>query len=331
MTNNPFLSTTFKKIWLKHFNNGKPSHGFKFISDLTFIKQKYFPLYINTGKNHTNGISYRLTQPDLNTDFKKKVFLIYDVPTYFKTDINTHNPKLKLNCIDQYNGVLTDVNEYESYDDFYMSKFKSKTRYNLNKKKKQLESGFNISYSFYDENTTEDEYGFLSLHLKELITKRFNSRKENNQVVSEWNYYQELMYPMLKEKRAVIITVNHDNIPIGMTFNFLSENVLFYAITTFDTDFLDYNIGHTTIMEVFKWSFDNGINIIDFSKGQTEYKSRWENKEYQFQNHILYDASSIRATLLGKTISNYFKFKQYLRDKNFNLLFSKLKFLLKSS
>ena len=327
MNNNPFLSKTFIKIWLKHFNHGKTSYRFKFINDLMFIKHKFLPVYFNVGVNHTNGISYKLNDPKFQTDYKNKVFLIYDVPTYFKINTDTFDSKLEINKINQYDGVLTNIEQYDSYDDFYLSRFSSKTRYNLNKKKKQLESSFNISYSIYDKNVSDETYNLLSKDLKRLITKRFNSRKENNQVISEWTYYQDLMLPMLKENKAVIITVNDNNVPIGMTFNFLSEDVLFYAITTFDTDYLNYNIGHTTIMEIFKWCFKNKINIIDFSKGSTEYKSRWQTDVYQFQNHVLYDSSNIYTILIAKIISNYFYLKQFLRDKNINSLFSKLKFL----
>lgn len=330
MKENPFLSKTFTKIWLKHFNANRPFYNFNFISDLRFIKSKFLPVYFNVGKNSTNGISYNLNDFNHHNDFKKKVFLIYDVPSYFNINHDNTNSKLKINCINQYKGILTDISEYDSFEDFFQSKFKSKTRYNLRKKQKQLESSFNISYSIYDDKTTDEEYEFLATHFKNQITKRFDGLKKHNRTINSWAYYHDVMFQMLKEKKAIIVTVNRDDKPIGMTFNFLGDKILFYAITTFDTDYLKFNIGHTTIMQILKWCFNNNYEILDFSKGETEYKSRWMTHDYHFQNHILYDSKSISATLIAKAISSYFKFKQFLRDKNINMLYTKMKFLVKN-
>lgn len=331
MQYNPFTSNTFATIWLKHFNNLKPSLSFNFIKQLTFIKNKFLPLYINVGKNNTNGISYKLDDSKLHSDYKNKVFLIYDVPTYFKLNTPKLSSNLKLKTVNQYNGALTNIDEFYTFDDFLLSKFKSKNRYNLKKKKKQLESNFNISYSVYDNTISEEMYVFLSEHLNRLIAKRFNSKKTNNRVLNEWNYYKELMLPMLKEKKAVILTVNNDNIPIGMTYNFLSDDTLFYSITTFDIEYTNFNIGHTTIMEILKWCFDNKIKIIDFSKGEAEYKSRWLTDIYFFQNHILYDSNSLISSIIAEFIYHYFKLKQYLRDMNVNSLYTKLKYIFKKN
>lgn len=331
MKNNPFISQSFTKIWLKHFNAGQEAYSFNFIKGLSFLKQKLLPIYTNVGKNNTNGISYSLNDISQHKDYKKNVFIIYDVPTYFNIAEENKNSRLKTKRINQYKGVLIDISAYESFDDLLQNKFKAKSRYNLRKKQKQLENNFNITYCIYDDKITTEEYNFLAKHLKEQITKRFDGLKKHNRVVNTWDYYYDLMLPLIKEKKAVIITVNRDNIPIGMTFNLLSEKVLFYAITTFDTDFINYNIGHTTIMQILKWCFENNYDIVDFSKGETEYKNRWLSSCYHFQNHILYDSKSISATLFANAISIYFQFKQFLRNQNINMFYTRLKFLFKKN
>jgi len=331
LKNNPFLSEKFTNTWLKHFNSKAATHSFNFIKGLGFLKHEIFPIYTNVGKNNTNGISYTLNNLDHFKDYKKKVFLIYDVPTYFNINQDDNNSNLKTNRINQYKGVLIDISEYESFDDLLQNKFKAKSRYNLRKKQKQLEKNFNITYSVYEDKITDEEYKFLAKHLRQQITKRFDSLKKHNRVVNSWDYYYDLMLLLLREKKAVMVTVNNNNTPIGMTFNLLSDKVLFYAITTFDTDYLKYNIGHTTIMQIIKWCFDNDFEIVDFSKGETEYKNRWLSSSYHFQNHILYDSKSVSATLLAKAISSYFIFKQFLRDKNINMLYVKIKFWTKKS
>lgn len=331
MTNNPFLSETFASIWLKHFNMKGSSYKFDFIKNVSFIKSRFLPLYINVGKNITNGMSYKFNGLKDHLDYKNKVFLIYDVPTYFDLNAPEQDSKFKIKHINQYKGVLADISDYQSLDDLLQHNFKSKNRYNLKKKLKHLETCFNLSYSTYYGDISDKEYQHIAERLKALIAKRFNSLKKHNMVISSWDYYLDLMRPMIINKKAVLVTVNIDNNPVGMSFNFLSDNVLFYAITTFDTDYLNFNIGHTTIMQIFKWCFENNISILDFSKGETEYKNRWMNRKYYFQCHILYDSGSVFPTIIAHILSGYFKFKQHLRDKNVNTLFAKLKFLLKRS
>jgi hypothetical protein len=330
--NNPFLSNTFVKIWNKHFKANNKTHRFKFIPDVTFSKRKYAPIYTNIGANLTNGMNYSLMK-DTNefNDYKNKVFLVYDVPTYFNVDTTglNGNSRLKVKKSTQYEGILTELSSYESFEDFFSSKFKSKTRYNIKKKKRLLEKDFDITYSVYDHTITDEQYEFVSESLRNLIATRFNSLKKENQILTCWDYYKELMLPMLREKTAVIITVNDNGIPIGMTFNFLSDDVLFYAITTFGIKYLNYNIGHTTILEISKWCFENGKTIIDFSKGDAEYKSRWQTNEYNFEHHILYDSKSLTATFYATVIFRFLNFKQFLREKRINVLVSKIKYLIK--
>lgn len=328
---NPFLFEKFTNTWLKHFNANQTAHSFNFIKGLGFLKHKILPIYTNVGKNNTNGISYSLNDLNLFKDYKNKVFLIYDVPTYFDIHPSKNKLNLKINAINQYKGVLIDISKYKSFEDLLQNKFRAKTRYKLRKKEKELEKNFSITYSVYDDKITNEEYDFIAKHFKLIIAKRFDSLKKHNRIVNSWDYYYDLMLPMLKSQKAIIVTVNKDNVPIGITFNLLSASVLFYAISTFDIDYLKYGIGHITIIQILKWCFENDYKVLDFSKGENEYKSKWMTNDYHFQNHILYDSNSFSSTLIAKAISTYFKFKQFLRDQNINMLYTKIKFLFKKN
>lgn len=72
------------------------------------------------------------------------------------------------------------------------------------------------------------------------------------------------------------------------------------------------------MFRLLEWAIKNNIKILDFSKGEAEYKKRWTNDMYEFHHHILYVFKSIMATAIAKSLSNFFSFKQYLRDKNIN-------------
>lgn len=326
MKNNPFVSKTFTTIWSKYFNASKKGLNFKFLKDVTFVKSGMLPLYYNVGKNITNGMSYVINSEE--KDYKGKAFLIHDVPSYF----NIEGPKtssLKSFKVAQYKGFLAELDAFESYDAFAKSQFKSNTRYKFRRNQERLEACFDITYSIYNEAVEVEVYQVIMNGFKALLTKRFNELQKDNDILETWDYYYDLIFKMLQEKRALLITISNEGQPIGVSLSFLSDTTMFYAITSFDTDYYRFNLGHTTIIKLFNWCFDNGYTIYDFSKGEYEYKNRWTNKEYTYENHILYDAKNITASATAKFIKSKYALKQYLRDKHVNEKYVKLKFLLK--
>lgn len=326
MKNHPFVAKTFNTIWSKHFNVSRESTYFRFLKEVGFVKPSFLPFYYNVGKNITNGMFYSID--NLEKDYQNKVLLIHDVPSYFS--IHTKNTSsLKAIKIAQYKGFLAELDQFETYDDFAKNQFKSNTRYKFRRNQERLETCFDISYSIYHGHIEKVDYENIMEGFKALLTKRFNELKKDNDILETWDYYYDLIYDMLIEKRALLITICNMGKPIGVSLSFLSDTTMFYAITSFDTDYYRYNLGHTTIIKLFQWCFDNGYTIYDFSKGEYEYKNRWTNKEYTYENHILYDSKSIMATLIANYVKVKYTFKQYLRDKNVNEQYVKLKFLFK--
>lgn len=328
MKNNPFASQVFIKVWLKYFKPNKPIFSFQSIKKVQFYKSKYLPLFVNIGKNITNGMHYELDDEVL--DYKGKTFLIYDVPEYLDQNIGKYSKgqKIRIKKVRQYNGFLLDLKSHGTYNDL-MSSLKSKKRRNLIKKQDHLESTFNISYHFYYGSLEIEFYQKMIKNLKILISKRFSELGIDNDILTDWDYYKELIFSMINEKKAMLFSINDGNRPIAMAFCFLSKEILFYAIPTFDTDYIKYNLGHTSIIELLKWCFKNDIKLLDFSKGEYEYKKRWSNMEYDFKHHIVYDSSSLKAALLANSLYLKYSFIQFLRDNKVNLLRSKIKFYFK--
>ena len=330
MKDNPFLSDTFKNIWSKHFNKDKPLFTFKILSELSFIKPSCLPIYLNIGVNHTKGISYILNENG-NEDFKNKVFLIYDVPTYFDLDLKNDYKKLKLKKLKQYPGFLVELAEYKDFNHYFFSTFSKSTRYKLSKYKKRLESCFDVSYKMYSGEIDKDNYDTIFEHFKVLLEKRFLDKgiSNNNLNPKEWNFYYEVAYPLILENKASLFVIYNGNQPIGITLNYLYKNILIDAITVFDIDFEKFHLGSVTIMKLIEWTLDQKIEIFDFSKGYFDYKKRWSNKEYDFEYHLYYDSGSLMAKFNAYCILNYFNLKNYLRTKNINEVFHKFTFLLK--
>ncbi len=178
MIDNPFLSKTFRTIWLKHFNDGKAAKTFKFINNVAFVKHKYFSLFTNVGRNITNGIYYSLSNLRENLDYKSKVFLIHDVPEYFKVNSDTGNTKLKVKKVNQYKGLTANFEGFNSFEEYFNNQFRSKRRNYIKKKKEQLELCFNIEYTIlYGEEVSKELYQFNMSSYKELIDIRFGTKE----------------------------------------------------------------------------------------------------------------------------------------------------------
>lgn len=333
MKQNPFTSTSFVTAWSKHFNGSKVPASFDFISCVKFLKPSFLPFYINIGKNLTKGIFYELDNSF--TDYKGKTFLIYDVPDYFnvKEPIRKESSSLRLKKVFQYQGFLMDISSYKNQDEYINAQFSSKNRREFRSNQRRLEECFNIEYSFLHGAISESKFTEVFDSFYDLLNKRFSGKHVYYHHLSseKWNYYKELVYVMLQEKKASLLIIYRDKTPIGITLNFYSEDILFETITVFDSDYYKFSVGKTSIVKLLEWCFENNYRISDFSKGDFDYKHKWSNLVYDFNYHILYDSKSIKATVTAYLIEGFYKIKLYLRRKKVNELYRKLKFILQGN
>lgn len=333
LINNPFASTTFTAAWQKHFAYGNALKREPLFSGLPFLKHPRLPLYTNLGSTHTKGVFYELQ--DLESEsFHNKVFRIFDVPSYFQVKTNIGNQsRLGLYRIKQYPGFLIELEEYTDLNAYMQASFSKSSRYKFNKYKKRLEQAFDIRYVMYQGTLEREVYDDLFTRFRDLLQKRFNDKQErnNNLDPAEWAFYNEVAYPLILEKKASLFVVYHGSTPIAITLNYLSETILFDAITVFDIDYSKFHLGSVSIMALIEWCIGNNIGSLDFSKGYFDYKKRWANREYGFEYHIYFDKGSLRSRMLALILKKFYEFKDYLRRKQLNIFFHKLTYRLKNN
>ncbi|NRD24698.1 GNAT family N-acetyltransferase [Winogradskyella litoriviva] len=329
---NPFSTSIFKSIWLKHFNSKKAKvKSFNFISGLDFLKNGNKLFYYNVGKTHTKGLNYKINSTE-DVSLNNKAVVIYDVPTYFEVDTTELGSKIKLLKSKQYPGYLIETGKYESLKDYMLENFSKNSRNKNNKFKRRLEDSFNIRYQMFIGEMSKSEYDFIFKSFKELLEKRFADKQitNNNLEDQEWSFYYDVAYPLILEKKASLFVIYDNEKPIGVTLCYFSEDILFDAITVFDIDYFKFHLGSVTIMKLIEWCIDNEIRILDFSKGYFEYKTRWCTKQYDFEYHIYYDSKSEKSKLLANSIKRLYDIKQRLREKNINDRLHKLTYKLKN-
>lgn len=317
---NPFLSDSYKSIWLKHFNTKNASvKAFNYFSGLEFVKHANRPIYTNVGETHTKGLDYKIQSADV-ADLKNKTLLIYDVPTYFEVDTRQLGNNIKVLKSKQYPGFLIETNKYNSLNDYMLENFSKNSRNKNNKFKRRLEDSFDIRYQMYYGDMSKTEYDAIFIAFKDLLEKRFVDKKitNNNLEAQEWGFYYEVAYPLILEKKASLYVIYDNNKPVGVTLSYFSEDILFDAITVFDIDYFKFHLGSVTIMKLIEWCIENRIKTLDFSKGYFAYKTRWCTKIYDFEYHIFYDSTSLKSKIIANSIKRIYDLKQTLREKNLN-------------
>lgn len=323
MIDNPFLSGTFTKIWAKSFGKEVAPIEVKGILGPKFYRGRW-GINTNYGKTHTKGMQYTLEHLDL----RKKTLLIFDVPSYFESP--EPQGSTKLIKVKQYPGFLIELGLFLNSQDYLQKQFKKSSRYKLNKYNRKLSECFNIKTKMFRGDMAQEEYQFLFNRFRELLEKRFLDKAEynNNLGQKEWDFYQKVAYPMILKKLSGLFVVYNGELPIAITFVYFSKNIIFDAITVFDTDYAKFHLGTVNIMHLIDWGITNKFQILDFSKGYFDYKTRWATKSYNFEYHILYNSKSLSSTAKAIMIKNYYTVKQRLREKNLNLLLNKILFLL---
>ncbi len=328
---NPFTSTTFVSFWSRHFLPDKKIHTFNFAKNLSFYQSKIPGLYINSGKNLTKGLDYELDS-HCGKKEKGKTFLVYDVMGYSRKEEVTSNGTMGLYSVKQYPGFLIELEAYGTLDDYMSKTFKKSSRYKLRKYKKRLEECFEISFKAYYGEMSEAEFNSTFDQFKLLLEKRFAEKQisNNNLDYQEWNFYKDVAYPMILQKKAALFVLYNNNEPISITLAYLSEKRVFDAITVFDTDYAKFHLASIKIMYLIEWCLKNNWPVLDFSKGYFDYKTRWSNKKFDFHYHILYDKKSPKAQLISFALKSFFELKQYLREKKLNESLHRFTYSLKN-
>ncbi|MBT8270687.1 MAG: GNAT family N-acetyltransferase [Bacteroidia bacterium] len=331
ITGNPFKSPEFVRIWREHFYD-KPSKKLNFLKGIEFYRPFAIPLYVNIGKNLTKGLDYELDATA--GDYRNKVFLIYDVPDYFdvQNSADCRPSDLGIKQLFQYKGYLMDLRSYPTMQDYMKNQFsKHNKRYIRWSHIKRLEDCFNISYRYLYGEVDTKEYALVFDCFYELLSKRFSGKgtEYHHLNSSTWSFYKDLIYPLIRNKKASFLVIYNEGIPIGINLNYHFDNILVKAITVFDTDYYKFSIGKLSVLKLLEWCYENNYEFSDFSKGFFDYKMVWANRHYNFNYHILYDKRSITAVPIAFFVEQYFRLKSYLRKKNINAIYRKLTYKLR--
>ena len=293
---------------------------YNFVLDF-FIKRTAFPCYDEAhNKTNNNEFSFKTAKKFTLED---KVFVVNLIPPYI--DLKTNETGYSFYKLSYIDGFLINLKDYPNIDSYLENQFGAKSRSKLRLYRRRLETCFDIKYEMHYGHISKERYTFLMDHLKSMIKRRFAQRNETHEALKDWNVLKDISFQKIKEREAALFVIYDGSKPIDICLNFLHQNIFNNTIRSYDIDYYRFRLGHVDILKQLEWCVENGFTIFDLSYGDLDYKRKWCNTIYQFENHILFPKNSIRKRLMANCIILLLKTKNFLKEKKVHVLIRRLK------
>ncbi|WP_149304328.1 GNAT family N-acetyltransferase [Pareuzebyella sediminis] len=288
---------------------------YRFFFDL-FMRGTVSPFYANrVGNVLTDEVVFSSEETPLAFE-NVKISTVWDVPEYLEVSLKERPEQVRVSKIRQYKGYLIDLSKFKKVEDYLTDQLSSRNRKKLRSKKRKLESECSIRYVFYHGQIEKDEYQRLFSELYDMLDNRFEEKKTANHNLPNWQYYRDLVYPMILKKRASLFVIYDQEKPITIALQFHLKQTVFSYIQSYHIDYSQYNMGDICMLKRLEWCFEQDYRVLDLSMGVTDYKIKWCNHHYDLYFHVFYKANSISTLFKAKIQCEKLRFKQYLRDRN---------------
>lgn len=259
-----------------------------------------------------------------NEDRPQTVYSFKLIPDYVK--LHLRNSNYKVACIPQNNkGYAIFLKEETTVTQYMQTQFNSKKRNIINRYVKRLEHCFDITYKLYHGAITKKDYHDVMQALFSMIQKRFEERNEIHKNSNEQQYLLDTTYDKIQTKKASLFVIYNKNQPIEISLNYHFDKILFSYISSYHIDYSKFGLGHVEIYKQVDWCAKNGYVLFEMGVGGMDYKRRWSNKIYQYNQYIAYKQDTFINTTNAKVKINIYRIKEFLKSKGINEIIPKLK------
>ncbi|MCK0147064.1 GNAT family N-acetyltransferase [Arenibacter sp. F26102] len=247
-------------------------------------------------------------------------------PTYLTA---TTLPKLHCSKVFQKLGFAINLEGYNDALTYLKEQFKSTQRKTFLRSLNRLETSFKITYKTFYGHISTEEYNSLMQALHQMLSKRFQQRRDRNKALENWDYYANSFLSMINEKKGSLFVIYNGEEPIEISMNFHYDNILYSAISSFDLDYSKFSLGNIEIYKQLDWCIANSIDIFDMGFGDFDYKRRWSNLIYNFENHIISSPKNRLSHVYAAYVKNKYAFTNYFLSSGFIVHYRKLRMFLK--
>ncbi|KAA5825638.1 GNAT family N-acetyltransferase [Algibacter amylolyticus] len=233
-------------------------------------------------------------------------------PNYLEYYVN--KKEYKIVKIKQANkGYAIDVGEFENLQTFLEVQMSRRTRKSIRQSMRGLETNCKVSYRMFGSDISQDEYNALFDELRIMLDDRFEEKNEADEKLSQWSEIKLDFYEALNRNKAAMLVIYNSDIPIGISLNYLVNNILFCWISAYNTNYAKFSLGYVNLYKVVEWSLENNYKLIEWGYGDHDYKIKWSNSVYNFEHHIIYKRNSFIGVLLGKFECSKVYTKEFLK------------------
>ncbi|MCF7568634.1 GNAT family N-acetyltransferase [Sabulilitoribacter arenilitoris] len=292
-----------------------------------FFKNKCFPpFYKKITNSFLNSIVYE-SDAKTTSKFSNLTYAISDIPSYFIAEFNKSYKHLKLLKTPLYLGFLINLSVFKNLEDYLNNHLGRPRKSQLKRYRKRLDKCISPQYKIFYGDISKEEYNFTFKKLIELTQRRFTQKEELNFELPYLELYQEIMYPMILDKKASIFIIYHDKKPINITLNFIEDATIFHWNSCYDIDYQMFNLGHINMVNHLEWAFNNGFKLFDMGRGDFLHKRKYVNESYMYYEHIVYNSKSIIAYISAKSkllkLKLRFALIKLLKKTNLHLLYGR--------
>lgn len=252
----------------------------------------------------------------------------FDVPSYITPILNNLLGIYNELIAPLYAGYLINLSAYANFQDYINKKIRRARWSQLKRYKKRLDLCLQPTYKiYYGNNLEKNEYDQLFKTLHVITEQRFQQKEEFNFEVPFLELYQQIMYPLIQDKKAAIFVIYHQNKPINITLNFIMGNTFFHWNSCYDVKYAVFNLGHINVVNHLEWCFNNNFKVFDMGRGDFLHKRKWVDTSYVYNEHVVYNKKSVMATLnayykTGSIAVRYYSI-QALKKIKLQVLYSK--------
>jgi len=301
---------------------------FSFFLDL-FFKEQSFPFFIQKVKNeYLNTVLYEQQEPLVKTA-NFSITSVYDFPNYLSLSVAKDQLALEHLTAPLYPGYLADLRTHATADAYILHQVGKARSSKLRRHQNRLDLCLEPTYTMYYGAIDKTEYDRLFTILKQMTALRFRQKNESNFELPYLDYYQDIMFTMVLEKRAAIYVIYDALKPITITLNFLNGKTLLHFNSCFDIDYGMFNLGHLNTIKHLRWCYDHKLYLFDMGRGDFFHKRQWINTTYTYEKYIIYHAKNPLAKLKAKleeaqTILRH-QLIASLKKVNFHLLYGQMR------
>ncbi len=258
----------------------------------TFFEKKYgvHNLYESLIFTENNNVCQESENSQYLPPNANDILYVSHVPDFFQVKLKEVD-KFHLKRFHQQKGYAADLSNFLDIDSYLKSQFRKNAR-KIRRFVNRLESCFDIEYKLFYGNISKDEYSYLLTVLRKMIVQRFKQRNEQSKSLAEWNSIVELTYPLILKKRASLFVIYDGDKPIEIAINYHFKQTMFSYISSYDIDYAKFGLGHVEIYKQLEWCLQNKFNRFEMGWGYLDYKRRWSNHIYNFEQHLIFRNNS---------------------------------------